>query len=903
MSWLSRVTRVFRDSKLDRDLDDEQRFHIEARMEDLIKRGISREEAERAALLQFGNRLQLRENSREARLIPWLESVVHDVQFGVRMLAKNPAVTLAAVISLALAIGSSTAAFSLIDALILRPLPVSEPERLVFVSYPGDSPDPAQKGQDADSFSYPIFRQMRDAARSQADLFAVGYQGEQSGIFDGAGGQVEKFTPQWISGSSFGTLGIKPALGRLLTTADDLHPGGHPVAVLSYEFWNRRLGGDPHVLGRWFIRADNSVNGTPFQIVGVAEAGFTGLEPGYRTDVWMPTMMFTEAIEKNGWSWLRIWGRLNPGVTADQLRSTTQGPFTADRRERVAKYFPADTPQEQLRSFLAAPVHVSSAAHGPSLLRQDFERPLWILAMVVGLVLLIACFNVANLYLARITARDHEMALRISIGAGRRRLLQQLLIESGLVSVAACVLGAIFAVTTTPTVVSMLSTTHNHIFLDVRPNASVFVFLVVISTITTMLFGLMPALRASRTSPNSALKAGSLKASTRIGMLRPLLAAQVGFSFVVLFVAGLLLFTFQRLNQMDPGFAKEGVLLCRIEGNSLREGGDKSRVAWQQLLDRVGQLNGIQSVSASAWALFQGWGWSEGVRIPGRKPDDFEPSYLSVSPGFLRTMKIRLIAGRDFNPHDAEQKEPTTVIVNQAFVRRFYPDKDPVGQQFLRQGENRTWIPQIISGVAGDAKYNALREAPPPTVYVPYQGQDGGGTLEIRTTLDTANLATLLRNEIPRVHAGFSLTEVYRQSDFVNNTLTRERLMALLSGFFGLVAVMLVAVGLYGVLSYLVAQRTREIGIRVALGAKQGQTVRMVMSSIGTAVAVGLAGGIVIAVGMGRLMMSLLFEVKPSDFIGIALPLGFLLVASIAAALPAAIRAAQVDPAVALRYE
>jgi predicted permease len=495
------------------------------------------------------------------------------------------------------------------------------------------------------------------------------------------------------------------------------------------------------------------------------------------------------------------------------------------------------------------------------------------------------------------------MALRISIGAGRRRLLQQLLIESGLISLAACVLGVIFSVASAPTVVSMLSTTHNHIFLDLRPNANVFIFLVVISTITTMLFGLLPALRASRTSPNTALKAGSLKSSTRIGMLRPLLAAQVGFSFVVLFVAGLLLFTFQRLNQMDPGFAKEGLLVCRVEEHSLREGTDKARVAWQQLVDRVGQLNGIQSASASSWALFQGWGWSEGVRIPGRKPDDFEPNYLSVSPGFLRTMKIRLIAGRDFNQHDAEQKQPTTVIVNQAFVRRYYPDKDPVGQQFLRQGENKTWVPQIIAGIAGDAKYNGLREAAPPTVYVPYQGQDGGGTLEIRTTLDTANVTTLLRNEIPLVHAGFSLTEVYRQSDFVNNTITRERLLALLSGFFGLVAVTLVAVGLYGVLSYLVAQRTREIGIRVALGAKQGQTVRMVMSSIGVAVLVGLVSGIVIALGMGKLMTSLLFEVRPSGFMEIALPLGFLLLASIAAALPAAVRAAHIDPAVALRYE
>ncbi len=902
MSWLARVMRVFSESKLDRDLADEQRFHMEARREDLIRRGMSAEEAARAASVRFGNPLQLREHSREARLVPWLESVVHDIQFGLRMLSKNPAVTLAAVVSLALAIGASTAAFSLIDALILRPLPVTDAARLVYVSYPSENPDSGQRQDDADSFSYPLFRQMRNAAPPLADLFAVGYQSEQSAIFNGTGGRVERFIPQWISGNAFEILGIRPALGRLLSANDDLRPGGHPVAVLSYDFWQRRFGGDPHVLGQWFTREDNSVQGEPFQIVGVAQSGFTGLEPGYRTDVWMPTMMFTEAIDKAGWSWLRIWGRLTPGIPADQLRSNIQGPFAADRRERVAKYFPADTPPEQLRLFLNSPVHVASAAHGPSLLRQNFERPLWILASVVGLVLLIACFNVANLYLARVTARDHEMALRISIGAGRRRLIQQLLIESGLIALAASVLGALFAVTTAPLVVSLLSTTDTHIFLDLRPNESVFAFLVLICTVTTLLFGLAPALRASRTSPNTALKTGSGKSSPRIGLLRPLLAVQVGFGFVVLFVAGLLLATFQRLNHLDPGFAK-GVILCQVEAKGLREGGDKARVAWQQVVDHVGQLSGIQSVSASSWALFRGWGWSERVRVPGRKPDDYEPSYLSVSPGFLGTMKIRLIAGRDFTSHDAEPVTPTMVIVNQAFVRRYYPDKQPVGEQFTRQGSDKTWIPQVIVGVAGDAKYNDLRESPPATVYVPYRGQDGGGTLEVRTALDLSSVTSLLRSEIPRVQPGFRLTEVNLQSAYINNQLIRERLMALLSGFFALVAITLVAVGLYGVLNYAVIQRTREIGIRVALGARQGQAIRLVLSSIGLVVAVGLAAGVGIGLGLGTLLTDLLFEVRPSDLTGIAVPLGCLLVASILAALPAAIRASRVDPSIALRYE
>ncbi len=902
MSWLARVIRVFHESKLDRDLADEQRFHVEARRDDLIRAGMSPDEATRAARLQFGNPLQLREHSRDARLVPWLESVVHDVQFGLRMLGKNLAVTVAAVVSLALAIGASTAAFSLIDALILRQLPVRDPERLIYLTFPSDDPNPGQKTQESDTFSYPLLRQMRDAARPQADLFAMGYQSERPVVFDRSTGTVEKAVTQWVSGDAFGIFGIQPALGRLLGPSDDLRPGAHPVAVVSYDFWQRRFGGDPHVVGRWFALEGDSVQGEPFQIVGVAQAGFTGLEPGFRTDVWMPTMMFAEAIEKNNWSWLRIWGRLKPGVTPDQLRPALQGVFAADRRERAAKNMPADTPPEQLRSFLNTPIHIASAARGPSSLRQDFERPLWILALVVGLVLFIACFNVANLYLARVTARDHEMALRISIGAGRRRLVQQLLIESGLIALFASVLGALFAVTTAPVVVGLLSTTDTHIFLDLRPNASVFVFLVLVCTVTTLLFGLVPALRASRTSPNTALKSGSGRSSTRIGLLRPLLTVQVGFGFVVLFVAGLLLTTFQRLTHLDPGFAK-GVILCQVEAKGTREGGEKARVAWQQVVDHVGQLSGIQSVSASSWALFRGWGWSERVRVPGLKPDDYEPAYLSVSPGFLGTMKIRLVAGRDFTIHDAEPEMPTAVIVNQAFVRRYYSGREPVGQHFLRQGLNNTWIQQVIAGVAADAKYNDLREAPPATVYVPYRGQDGAGTLEVRTALDLSSLTSLLQTEIPRAQPGFRLSEVNLQSAYINNQLTRERLMALLSGFFALVAITLVAVGLYGVLSYAVIQRTREIGIRVALGAQQGQAIHLVLSSIGLVVAIGLAVGVGIGLCISRLLTDVLFEVKPFDLLGIVLPLVCLVMAAIVSALPAAIRASNIDPAIALRYE
>jgi predicted permease len=881
------------------DLEEEQRFHVEARAADLMRAGVPREEAELQARRQFGNRLRLRETSREVRLFGWLESVVRDVQFGLRMLRKNPAVTAAAIVSLALAIGASTAAFSLVDALILRPLPVRDPGTLVYLTNPPDSPDPAQQENEDDSFSYPLFRRMRDAVHGHADLFAMSYQDEQPAVFDGTGTEV-KISPQWVSGNTFELLGLRPALGRLLNRNDDVKPGAQPVAVISYAFWQRHFAGDPRVLGRWFKLQDKQ-----YQVVGVAQQGLTGFEPGVRTDAWLPTMMYIAPLDKDGWQWLRIWGRLQGGTPAEQMRAMLQPIFAADRQERVRRYMPADTPAEQVRRYVHTPIHVASAANGPSGLRNDFTRPLWILTVVVALVLLIACSNVANLLLARITARDHEMALRLSIGAGRGRLIQQLLIESGLIAVAASILGALFGAASAPLVVEMLSTTGAKVYLDLQPNASFFAFVVLLCGLATALFGLLPALRASATTPGGALKSGTLKASARIGLLQPLIAAQVGFSFVVLFVAGLLLVTFQKLNSMDLGFAKDGVVLCRVEARSLENGGEKARVVWQQLAERFRRLNGVQAASTSMWALFQGWRWTEDIRIPGRKPepDERAPSYLGVSPGFLETMQIRLLSGRDFTEHDADPENPVSVIVNQAFVRRYFPGQSPLGLQFSREGQNKMWLPQVIVGIVSNAKYTDLREAPPDTVYVPTRSQDGEQSLEVRTQLDPATLTLMLRKELPRVYPGMRLTEVYLQSEFIRNKLTRERLLALLSGFFAIVAMTLAAIGLYGVLNYAVVQRTREIGIRVALGAGQGQTIALVLRKIIWVVAVGLGCGVALGLGSGQFLTTLLFEVKPSDFWGIALPLMCLIAASVLASVPPAIRAARVDPSVALRWE
>ncbi len=894
MSWLSRLANVFRDDSLSRDLDDELRFHVEARTEDLVRRGLTRRDAEREARRRLGNPLLLREMSRDVKLLPRLESILRDVRFGLRMLGKHRVVTGAAVASLSLAIGAGTAAFSLIDALVLRPLPVREPERLVYLSVT----PPGVEAQERDSFNYPLFERFRDGARPRADLFGASYQGIlRPVVFDDPGGEEEKIRLQWISGDAFAVLGVKPALGRLLSAADDQRPGAHPVAVLSHGFWTRRFGQSPSVLGRWLTLKEKEKQ---LQIVGVAQEGFSGVEPGVRTDLWAPNMMYDQAaLTRPDWHWFRIWGRIRPDVTPEQLRGALQPTFAAFLRERADTFRP-DEPRDRLDRHLRTPLNVRSAANGPSVLRRDFERPLWILALVAGLVLLIACSNVANLLIARAAARGSEMALRVSIGAGRGRLIQQVLVESALLAGAACVAGLALASVMAPAIVQRLSPADNPAYLDLRLDGRALAFLSVVCAATTFLFGLAPALRASAVSPSDALKAEGGKRLTGLGPLRPLVAAQMGVSFVVLFVAGLLLLSFQRLTSIDPGFAKTGVVLLTIEAKSLKEG-ERARAAGLQLQDRVRGLSGVRSVSLSAWGLFSGSGWTTSIRVAGREPDSFEPYFLEVSPGFFETMRIPMRGGRELAAPDTQPEHPTAVVVNEAFARRYFPGEDPLGKRFERVERSDT-VPQEIVGLAGDAKYNDLREVTPPTVYVPLGGVHMA-TLQVRTTTDPMALASMLRTEIPRIHPALRVTDVTLQSTLIDNTLIRERLLALLSGFFALVAVALVAVGLYGVLSYSVVRRTREIGIRVALGARRLRIVRLVVRDVTLPSVLGVATGLLGGTFLARLLAALLFEVEPFGLGSLGLPLGCLLLVSALAALPPVLRATRVDPAVALRYE
>jgi predicted permease len=636
------------------------------------------------------------------------------------------------------------------------------------------------------------------------------------------------------------------------------------------------------------------------EIVGVAQESFTGIEPGRLVDLWVPVAMYDAGgftFTNREWNWLGVLGRLGPGVTSERARDVLQAPFSQFRREHLAGRRGPQNPPERIEREINAPLTLESAANGPSGLRRQFDRPLWILSVLVGLVLLISVSNVANLYLARAAVREREMSLRLSIGASRFRLVQQQLIESALLAGVAGVLGLLFARVAGPAIIEMLAPSTNPVYLELRIDWRLLAFLCIAGALTTILFGLAPALRASRVAPIGSLRDSEPRATSRTGLPRPLVAVQVSFSLAMLFVAGLLLQSFGRLANTDLGFAKD-VLLVRVEARGL-EDPETTRMAGLQLLDRVRSVPGIANASLSAWPLFSQGGWISLVRVAGHESDPFSPPHIPVSPGFFDAMRIRLVEGRDFVPGDAEPPEPTAVIVNEAFARRYFGAASPIGRVYDRTGQGKP-IRQEIVGVVTDARLDNPRNLPPPTVYVPLRGI---GTMQVQTAGDALALRAVIDREVRAAHPLFRATEFTLQATLVANTLLRERLLALLSGFFAAVGLLMAAVGLYGVLSYSVVRRTREIGIRIALGARSGaliiEVVRDAALMTGIGIIVGLAGGVYLA----GFVKGLLHEVYATDAFSIAMPVGCLLLTAFLAAVPAARRASRLDPVEALRSE
>ncbi len=883
MSLWSRLANVFRGDRLSREIDEEFALHTA----EAIEQGRDPVEARRA----FGSALRQREESRDVRLIPRLDSLRADLIFGWRQLMKRKVISAAAILSLALAIGACSSAFRLIDALLLRPLPVANPERLYVLARQGM--DPGGHFRISESFEYPLFRSLRDRVKEQAELIAISYA-FRTDLTYGSDEEMEKAYRQYVSGWMFSSFGLKPALGRLFTEADDRTPGAHPYAVLSFDYWTRRFGQDPKAIGRSF-----RIGSDLFEIVGVAPLRFTGTEPGTAIDIFLPTMMYP-GVNHPDWNWFRAFVQLKPDVAGEAVREHLLAPFQAFQEE-MAKSLKG-MPQRRIEDFLRQKLLLIPAGSGASDMQQDYRRSLAILAVLVALVLLIACANVANLMTAQAAARAREMALRVSIGAGRWRLVQLMLVESGIVAFLAAVAGAVFAWWSAPFVVSRINPPDNPARLFLPADWRVLAFGLALTVCVTFLLGVIPALRASRVMPATTLKGGDNPHSRRRTM-HALIAIQVAFCFVVLFIAGLFIATFDRLSNQPTGFSAERLLT--LETVTQRP---QLPLFWNQVAEHLRTVPGVEKVALAGWPLLSGSGWNGFVWINGTPASNVLAAFLPVSPGWLDAMKIPIIDGRDFRPSDTF---PGAAIVNQAFAQIYFNGEKPIGKWFAKpQGGEHAQL-QIV-GLVRNAAYQDMRELVTPTAYVPFSSSEsesslrpvGRATFIVRTfSPNPLVLAPILRHEVSQAGHGFRVSNIRTQKEIDDSQTVRERLLAMLALFFAIVALLLAGIGLYGVLDYSVLQRQREIGIRMAIGARAGEVARRVTADVLLTVLVGTLMGLALGMASVRSITSLLYQAKATDVGALAVPAMAILIAALLASVPAVIRAVRIDPVAMLRAE
>jgi macrolide transport system ATP-binding/permease protein len=835
-----------------------------------------------------------------------METLWQDFRYGLRVLRAGPGFAAVAVLSLALGIGANTSIFSVVNAALLRPLPVTEPGRLFFV-FNGTRTSPWGVS------SYPDYIDYRDKNEVFSDLLTY------SGINVSARSddQTDLISGSIVSGNFFDTLGLRAAVGRTFTAEEDKTPNTNPVAVISHSLWERRFAGDPNVIGQQI-----ALNGHAFTVVGVTPAGFNGPDVLENNDIYVPMMMQAvvrpprggfsgdmnpDLLSRRGSRWLSMIGRLKPGVAAEQAQAamTTiaaglEQAYPEDNRNRIAALFPVNKVDPQ-----AYPQLISVAG---------------LLLAVVAIVLLIACANVANLLLARASGRRREIAVRLAMGASRSRLVRQLLTESLLLSLAGGVVGLLVALWTIDVLKSATPTTGIFSFtLDYRLDGRVLAFTFLLSLATGVVFGLAPALQASRPDLVPALKdeaSAAAQGRRRFSLRNVLVVAQVALSIVLLIGAGLFLRSLNNAQAIDPGFNADKILDAQLNINLLRYTKAQGQEFYRRVVERIEALPGVESASLARAVPMSGSSRTSSLLIQGREgPDnvsrsegtgpDEENEYTVntnvVGLKYFATMGIPLLRGRDFTPQD-NQGAPLTVIVNEAFARRYFEGDDPIGKRMSFRGAQGPW--SEIIGVARDSKYRTLGEIPRPFAYVPLaQNHETGMALHVRTTGNPIGLAAAVRHEVQSLDQNLPVTELQTLSGVVAGSLFAARMGAALLAVFGSLALLLAAIGLYGVMSYTVSRRTREIGIRMALGAATGNVLRLVLKEGMSLVGSGVAVGLIVAAAVTRLLASFLYGVSPLDAATfVAIPLLLALVAFLASYLPAR-RAAKVDPMIALRYE
>jgi predicted permease len=883
--------------KAEADLDSELKTYFEELTDRHTAEGLSIEEAKRAVRLQFEGADQVKEKVRDARMAAVIETTLQDLRYALRVLGKSPAFTVTAVLSLALAIGANTAIYSIVDAALLRPLPVSEPARLFTLATLQIQEQGKERPLEDPSFSYPVFQQFRAAAGDAARLGLYSFARQNDVQIPDKDAPMEKATCAFVSGDAFDILRVPPALGRVFTLAEDRVPWGHPYVVISYDYWRRRFQGESRVLGHQIRIGRHNLT-----IIGVARKGFFGVEPGKFVDIWMPAMMYSKAaFDQLTWSWFRILGRALDGVTIPQLKARLDPVFDAFEKELVRR-FPT-TPEPMQKQYRERPLLIHSAAAGASNFQIEFARPLWIVLGVGAGILVIACANIASLLLARSTVRSSEMAMRVSLGASRSRLVRQLLTESLLLSVVAGALGWALAYIAAPVLIAALSERTSPVRFALSMDTRVLLFCAAVSTLATVLFGLLPAWQTSATKPIGPLR-GVRGDAGKLRLGRVFVGIQTAFAVVLIISGASFLFSLRNLFAVETGFNPHHIAVVEVS-TELSDMTQKRElnVFLDDLQRRVEALPGVQGVAVGyRGGMFEGGHTFMQVIVPGWSGPERVEYTMPASPRYFSTMQLPLLAGREFEQRDRDYEDksaaPRPAIVNQAFVQRYFRGENPLGKTFRSPEEGSR---QII-GVVANAPYGSLREGPHPIIYFIVRNTNYVA-LYIRTRLDLGSAVKMVEREAGAMGHGTRIRDVTTLDALIGDTLLREKLLAGIGGAFAFLGLLLAAIGLFGLLNYSVTRRTKEIGIRAALGARASSLVVLVLKDLVALIAGGLAAGFAAALALMTFVRSLLFGVGPVEpavmITGAAV---FLAAALIAGGLPAG-RAAAIDPMVALRHE
>jgi predicted permease len=856
-------------------------------------------------------------NTRPPDRISGLENLVRDLLYSLRTLARTPGFTAVAILTLALGIGANTAIFTLLDQVLLRLLPVKNPQQLVLLTMRGHHYGSNWGGN---AISHPMFRDFQAHNEVFSDMFCRFTQASSLTV----GGQSERVAVELVSGTYFSTLGVVPAQGRLFTPEDDRLPSGHPYLVLSYDFWKTRFASDPTIVGKTLM-----VNNYKMTVVGVAQAGFDGVELGFSPKIFVPIMMQQQIIigvpedmlKTRRTRWVNAFGRLKPGVSQQQAKAALQ-PFMHSMLEQEvqeAAFARASTYDRQ--EFLKCWIDVLPGSQGRSFTRRQLSTPLWVLMAITGAVLLIACANLANLLLVRGSSRTKEIAIRLAIGATRWQIVRQLLIESLSLSMLGGIAGLAVAYWADKALMGVyLPSDSNNLKISSAPDLRILLFTFAVIILTGLIFGLVPALRTTKPNVAGTLKdqAGAVLGGGHNSLRKGLVIAQVTLSLALLVTAGHFVRSLSNLRNLGPGFPSENLVGFNLDPSLNGYTPERLKVFYPQLAETLSSIPGVQSVGLASLRILEDNEWDSSMSVEGftpAKPDQHAEPYMnSISPNYFATMGVPIVAGRDFTMNDNRVVKhgpevwnwvPTTVMINEKFAKKYFPGRNPVGLHLGFGTDPGTPLDMEVIGVVKDIKYTNLRDEIPEQAFVPYLGDRflTGMTVYLRTTMDPNQLMSTVRSKVRDMDSNLPIYAMRTTEVMINNSLSTERMIASLSAVFGFLATLLAVIGLYGVMAYIVAQRTREVGIRMALGAARGNVVWLVMREVLLLVAIGATAGVAASLALTRVVQSQLFGVTPHDPFTLGFATGALALVACAAGYVPALRASRLDPMAALRYE